>query len=44
MAVKAKAMLLCAEVDNAGRYGRVELNVASRLRCFIERTSMAKVP
>ena len=34
---KAKATLLCAEVDNAGRYGRVELDAQGRIRGFIEK-------
>jgi NDP-sugar pyrophosphorylase family protein len=34
---KAKATLLCAEVDDAGRYGRVELDGAGRIRGFIEK-------
>ena len=34
---KAKATLLCAEVDDAGRYGRVELDAAGRIRGFIEK-------
>jgi NDP-sugar pyrophosphorylase family protein len=35
--VKAKATLLCAEVDDAGRYGRVELDGEGRIRGFIEK-------
>jgi NDP-sugar pyrophosphorylase family protein len=35
--VNAKATLLCAEVDDAGRYGRVELDGESRIRGFIEK-------
>ena len=35
--VKAKATLLCAEVDDAGRYGRVELDGKGRIRGFIEK-------
>ena len=35
--VKAKATLLCAEVDGAGRYGRVELDGSGRIRGFIEK-------
>ena len=35
--VKAKATLLCAEVDNAGRYGRVELDGKGRIAGFIEK-------
>ena len=34
---KSKATLLCAEVDDAGRYGRVELDNAGRIRGFIEK-------
>ena len=34
---KAKATLLCAEVDNAGRYGRVALDADGRIRGFIEK-------
>ena len=34
---KANATLLCAEVDDAGRYGRVELDGAGRIRGFIEK-------
>jgi NDP-sugar pyrophosphorylase family protein len=36
-AVGAKATLLCAEVDDAGRYGRVELDQRGRIRGFIEK-------
>jgi mannose-1-phosphate guanylyltransferase len=32
-----KATLLCVEVDDAGRYGRVELGGDSRIRGFIEK-------
>jgi mannose-1-phosphate guanylyltransferase len=35
--VGAKATLLCAEVDDAGRYGRVELDGESRILGFIEK-------
>jgi mannose-1-phosphate guanylyltransferase len=35
--VQAKATLLCAEVDDAGRYGRVELDGDGRIRGFIEK-------
>ena len=35
--VKAKATLLCAEVDDAGRYGRVELDGKGRIAGFIEK-------
>jgi NDP-sugar pyrophosphorylase family protein len=35
--VGAKATLLCAEVDDAGRYGRVELDGKGRIRGFIEK-------
>jgi len=35
--VGAKATLLCAEVDAAGRYGRVELDGKGRIRGFIEK-------
>jgi NDP-sugar pyrophosphorylase family protein len=35
--MKAKATLLCAEVDDAGRYGRVELDQAGRIHGFIEK-------
>ena len=34
---KAKATLICAEVDDAGRYGRVELDGEGRIRGFIEK-------
>ena len=34
---RAKATLLCAEVDDAGRYGRVELDGKGRIRGFIEK-------
>ena len=34
---KTKATLLCAEVDNAGCYGRVALNAQGRIRGFIEK-------
>jgi NDP-sugar pyrophosphorylase family protein len=34
---KAKATLLCAEVDDAGRYGRVELDGEGRIGGFIEK-------
>ena len=34
---QAKATLLCAEVDDAGRYGRVELDGEGRIRGFIEK-------
>ena len=33
----AKATLLCAEVDDAGRYGRVELDSRGRIRGFVEK-------
>jgi len=36
-AVNAKATLLCAEVDDADRYGRVELDRNGRIRGFIEK-------
>jgi NDP-sugar pyrophosphorylase family protein len=35
--VRAKATLLCAEVDDAGRYGRVELDGKGRIAGFIEK-------
>lgn len=35
--VRAKATLLCAEVDDAGRYGRVDLDGDGRIRGFIEK-------
>jgi mannose-1-phosphate guanylyltransferase len=35
--VRAKATLLCAEVDEAGRYGRVEFDDEGRIRGFIEK-------
>jgi NDP-sugar pyrophosphorylase family protein len=35
--MKAKATLLCAEVDDAGRYGRVELDQAGRINGFVEK-------
>jgi len=34
---RAKATLLCAEVDDAGRYGRVELDGEGHIRGFIEK-------
>ena len=34
---RAKATLLCAEVEDAGRYGRVELDREGRIRGFIEK-------
>ncbi len=34
---KAKATLLCVEVDDAGRYGRVEIDGAGRIHGFIEK-------
>jgi NDP-sugar pyrophosphorylase family protein len=34
---RAKATLLCAEVDDAGRYGRIELDGEGRIRGFIEK-------
>jgi NDP-sugar pyrophosphorylase family protein len=34
---RAKATLLCAEVDDAGRYGRVEIDNEGRIRGFIEK-------
>jgi NDP-sugar pyrophosphorylase family protein len=34
---KANATLLCAEVEDAGRYGRVELDKTGRIRGFIEK-------
>lgn len=37
LTAKAKATLLCAEVDNAGRYGRVELDHRGRIRSFVEK-------
>ena len=33
----AEASILCAEVKNAGRYGRVEIDAASRVRRFEEK-------
>jgi NDP-sugar pyrophosphorylase family protein len=36
-AVKTKATLLCAKVDDAGRYGRVALGAGGRIRGFIEK-------
>jgi NDP-sugar pyrophosphorylase family protein len=33
----AKATLLCAEVEDAGRYGRIELDVEGRILGFIEK-------
>jgi NDP-sugar pyrophosphorylase family protein len=36
-AVKARATLLCAEVEDAGRYGRVELDRCGRIGGFIEK-------
>ena len=43
---KAKATLLCAEVDDAGRYGRVELDPAGRIRGSSRKTRVftAAVP
>jgi mannose-1-phosphate guanylyltransferase len=35
--MKAKATLLCAEVDDAGRYGRVELDTAGYISGFVEK-------
>jgi NDP-sugar pyrophosphorylase family protein len=35
--VRAKATLLCAEVDDVGRYGRVELDGKGRIAGFIEK-------
>ena len=35
--VHAKATLLCAEVDDAGRYGRVELDRNRRICSFVEK-------
>ena len=35
--VKAKATLLCAEVDDAGRYGRIDLDGEGRIRGFLEK-------
>jgi mannose-1-phosphate guanylyltransferase len=35
--VRAKATLLCVEVDDASRYGRVELDEVGRIRGFIEK-------
>jgi NDP-sugar pyrophosphorylase family protein len=35
--IRAKATLLCAEVDDAGRYGRVELDQAGRIQGFVEK-------
>jgi NDP-sugar pyrophosphorylase family protein len=35
--VKAKATLLCAEVDDASRYGRVVVDHASRVQGFVEK-------
>jgi NDP-sugar pyrophosphorylase family protein len=34
---QAKATLLCVEVDDAGRYGRIELDDKGRIRGFIEK-------
>jgi len=34
---KAKATLLCVEVDDAGRYGRIEIDGDRRIRRFIEK-------
>jgi NDP-sugar pyrophosphorylase family protein len=34
---KAKATLLCAEVDAAGRYGRVDIDRMGRIRGFVEK-------
>lgn len=34
---KAKATLLCAEVDDAGRYGRVDIDGMGRIRGFVEK-------
>ena len=34
---KAKATLLCAEVDDAGRYGRVALDQTGRIHGFVEK-------
>ena len=35
--MRAKATLLCAEVDDAGRYGRVELDQAGLIQGFVEK-------
>jgi NDP-sugar pyrophosphorylase family protein len=34
---KARATLLCAEVDDAGRYGRIEVDRAGRIQGFVEK-------
>ena len=34
---KAKATLLCADVDDAGRYGRIVLDEKGRIRGFVEK-------
>jgi NDP-sugar pyrophosphorylase family protein len=34
---EAKATLLCVEVDDAGRYGRIEIDGEGRIRGFIEK-------
>jgi NDP-sugar pyrophosphorylase family protein len=34
---KAKATLLCVEVDDAGRYGRIAVDDAGRIRGFVEK-------
>jgi NDP-sugar pyrophosphorylase family protein len=36
-AVSAMGSIVCAEVDNAGRFGRVEVDGAGRIRGFIEK-------
>jgi NDP-sugar pyrophosphorylase family protein len=36
-AAKTVGSILCAEVENAGRYGRVEVDAAGRIRDFIEK-------
>jgi NDP-sugar pyrophosphorylase family protein len=35
--VKAQATILCAQVDDTGRYGRVELDGSGRIRGFFEK-------
>lgn len=36
-AAKTAGSILCTEVENAGRYGRVEVDAAGRIRDFIEK-------
>jgi mannose-1-phosphate guanylyltransferase len=40
----ADASILCAEVENAGRYGRLEIDAAGRVRRFAEKDPAASGP